>query len=125
MKSGFHKMTSKAAKARELYAEIYGIAVDQVRKDRPAVHAIYAELEERGFDWVALKQEWAQTQRGGQGGKNIRLTIAVDDSQQADAIYILEEGLKAAGFKIANLAREEVYMSPLVATIIFYMEVAL
>lgn len=125
MKRPFHKMTSKASKAVEIYAQMYGVEQIQVRKDHAAIHGIYAELEDRGFEWVAGKQEWALISGGAPADEILRLTIAVDDSQQAAALYILEEGFKAAGFELLGVQREEVFMSPIAATIIFYLQVKL
>jgi len=104
MKRPFHKMTTKAAKARELCAEIYGVDVTQMRKDHPAIHGMYAELEDRGFEWVSAKQEWAMVDTGvaAYTENTAYFVTAAEGVTAAEALYILTEGLKAAGYEVAE-----------------------
>lgn len=104
MKRPFHKMTPKAAKARELCAEIYGVDVTQMRKDHPAIHGMYAELEDRGYEWVSTKQEWALVDTGAPAytANTAYFVTAAEGVTAAEALYILTEGLRAAGYEVAE-----------------------
>lgn len=102
MKRPFHKMTTKAAKARELCAEIYGVDVVSMRKDHAAIHGMYAELEDRGYEWVSIKQEWAMVGNDPAmlPSNTAYFVTSVEGVSGSEGLYILVEGLKAAGYDV-------------------------
>jgi hypothetical protein len=104
MSKPFHRMTSKAAKARQLCAEIYGVEVDSMRKDHAAIHGMYAELEDRGYEWVSVKNEWALMagKRSAFEPSIARFVFAVEGVEGSEGMYILVEGLKAAGYEVTK-----------------------
>jgi hypothetical protein len=104
MKRPFHKMTATAATARQLCADLYGLEVSQMRKDHAAIHGMYAELEERGYEWVVGKQEWALMagKRSPFEPTHARFVFAAEGVTGAEGQYILVEGLKAAGYEVTD-----------------------
>lgn len=99
-----HRMTAKAAKARQLCAELYGVEVEAMRTDHPAIHGMYAELEDRGYEWVSLKQEWALTEGAPAmlPDNTAYFVSSVEGVTGAEGLYILVEGLKAAGYEVVE-----------------------
>lgn len=126
MVKGFRdaKMTAKAKGALETYANLVGIPLESVRKDRAAVRGIYAELEARNYQWMPTKQEWAFMVDTEAAAKALNLMISVNAEQQTDALYVLEESMKAGGFEIATIERELIHAFPY-DVVIFYIEVKL
>jgi glyoxylate utilization-related uncharacterized protein len=98
-----HRMTAKAAKARQLCAELYGVEVEAMRTDHPAIHGMYAELEDRGYEWISPKQEWALTNDSPTALDNTAYFVtSVEGVTAAEGLYILVEGLKAAGYDVTE-----------------------
>lgn len=104
MRQTKHRMTAKAAKARQLCAEIYGVDLVSMRSDHPAIHGMYAELEDRGYEWISLKQEWALTEgAASMPPDNIAYFVtSVEGVTGTEGLYILVEGLKAAGYDVVE-----------------------
>lgn len=114
MKAKFHRMTSKAAKARDLCAEIYGVEIADMRKDTAAIHGMYAELEDRGYEWVSAKNEWALMAgaRSWDQPSNAHFVFSCDGVTGAEGQYILTEGLRAAGYEIVSASLVFNVMNP-------------
>jgi hypothetical protein len=100
------KMTAKAKGAIAKVADIYRLDVTDMRKDRAAVREMYNELEGNGYQWVALKQEWAYVGNGGFpfAARTATFVTAVSGMSATDALYVLEESMKAAGYDVVKSA---------------------
>lgn len=118
------KMTAKAKSALETYALLFGVPLDTVRNDRAAVRGIYAELEDRNYQWIPIKGEWAYMLDTEGAAKVLNLMISCDENRGADALYVLEESMKAGGFELGVIEREIVPALPY-NIVTFYVEVKL
>lgn len=98
------KQTAKAKKALEVIGGLYNIQPEFMRKDREAVLYCYAELEARGYRWIAAKQEWALIQQADirEDENTITYMIAFSGESVENATYILMEGLAAAGYVVTH-----------------------
>jgi len=118
------KMTVKAKSALETYALLFGVPLESVRKDRAAVRGIYAELEDRNYQWIPMKGEWAYMPDTEAAAKVLNLMISCDEDRGGEALYVLEESMKAGGFELGKIEREIIPALPY-NIVIFYVEVKL
>lgn len=98
------KMTAKAKGAIQKVAEIYELSESDMRRDRAAIREMYTELEGSGYQWVALKQEWAYIGKSSDpfAPQTAVFVTAVMGMSATDALYVLEESMKAAGYEIVQ-----------------------
>lgn len=96
------KMTAKAKDAIATYAAVHNISISDVRTDRAAVRGIYAELEQNGYVWRAAQQAWAYIQPAPQEKQSLVFSLSAEGEDYETAMYIITEGLHAAGYQILS-----------------------
>lgn len=118
------RKTAKAKSAIEAYANLFGSAVSEIRQDHAAVMGIYGELEARNYVWLPAKQEWALLTDKEVHPNSLALMISTDEDRAVEALYVLEESMKAGGFLIEKCEREIVPAYP-ANIVIFYVVIKL